>query len=182
VAQWKDTLVAVHSLPDDDWMGFTHAYWPVYEFEEQILRQSDDGQGWAFARVGGGYLALTAAQGLSLVGKGRTAYRELRSYGQHNVWLCMMGREETDGSFEAFQDAVLALDVDLRELGASCTTLRGETLSFGWEGPFLVDGEEQPLSGFKHYDNPYCTAEMGAPQMDVQFGEYIVRLHFEPED
>jgi hypothetical protein len=64
----------------------------------------------------------------------------------------------------------------------SCATLRGDTLSFGWEGPFLVNGEEQPLSGFKHYENPYCVAEMGEAQMDVQFGEYIVRLHFEAED
>jgi hypothetical protein len=181
VAQWKDTLAAVHSLPDDDWMGFTHAYWPVYEFDEQTLQEGRDGQQWAFARVGSGYLALTATQGLSLVKTGPSAYRELRSYGQHNVWLCLMGREETDGSFADFQKAVLGLDMDLRELGVSCTTLRGQSFSFGWEGPLNVDGGEQPLSGFKHYDNPYCVAEMGAPQMDVQFGEYIVRLHFEPE-
>jgi len=182
VAQWKGTLAAVHALPDDDWMGFTHAYWPVYEFDEQMIVEGKDGHQWAFARVGSGYLALTATQGLSLVEQGPTAYRELRSYGQHNVWLCMMGREETDGSFEAFQEAVLGLDVDLRELGVSGTTLRGETFSFGWEGPLVVDGEEQPLSGFKHYDNPYCQAQPGDTQMDVQFGEYIVRLHFEPED
>jgi hypothetical protein len=181
VAQFKGTLAAIHSLPDDDWMGFTHAYWPVYDFDEQTLRESKTGQRWAFARVGSGYLALTAAQGLALVEQGPSAYRELRSYGQHNTWLCMMGREETDGGFDAFQQAVLGLDVDLRGLGVSCTTLRGESFSFGWEGPLVVDGEEQSLSGYKHYDNPYCQAEPGDTQMDVQFGEYIVRLHFEPE-
>jgi hypothetical protein len=181
VAQWKDTLVAVHSLPEDDWMGFTHAYWPTYEFDEQALREDKDGRQWAFARVGSGYLALTATQGLSLAQHGPSAYRELRSYGQHNVWLCMMGREEQDGSFEAFQASILDLDVDLRGLGVQCTTLRGESLSFGWEGPLVVDGMEQPLSGFKHYDNLYCVAEVGDAQMDIQFGEYIVRLHFEPE-
>jgi hypothetical protein len=175
VAQWKDVLVAAHSLPEEDWMGFTHAYWPAYEFDEQLL----DGN-WAFARKGEGYLALSAARGLEQVKRGPSAYRELRSYGQANVWLCMMGRQETDGDFQAFQDAVRTLDVDLREQGVSCTTLRGETLSFGWEGPLLVDGEEQPLSGFKHYENPYCVAEVGEPQIDIQYGEYIVRLHFEP--
>jgi hypothetical protein len=76
----------------------------------------------------------------------------------------------------------LGLDLDLRELGVSCTTLRGESFSFGWEGPLTVDGEEQPLAGFKHYDNPYCQAQPGDTQIDVQFGEYIVRLHFEPEE
>ena len=129
-----------------------------------------------------GYLALTAAQGMDLVTRGPSAYRELRSHGQDNAWLCMMGRRETDGSFQAFQDAVRALHVDLREQGPSCTTLRGESLSLGWEGPFLVNGEEQPLSGFKHYENPYCVTEVGAPQMDIGYGEYIMRLHFEGGD
>jgi hypothetical protein len=175
VAQYKDVLIAVHSLPEDDWMGFTHARFPVYAFDEYALDAH-----WAFARVGEGYLALAAARGLELVKRGPGAYRELRSHGQHNVWLCMMGRQETDGSFQEFQGAVRALHIDLREQGVSCVTLRGESLSFGWEGPLLVNGEEQPLSGFKHYDNPYCVSEVGAPQMDIGYGETIMRLHFEP--
>jgi hypothetical protein len=158
-------------------MGFTHAYFPVYEFDEHLVED-----GWAFARQGDGYLALTATQGLELIQRGPSAYRELRSHGQHNVWLCMMGRQATDGTFQEFCQAVRALDIDLRELGISGTTLRGDSLSFGWEGPFLVNGEEQPLSSFQHYDNPYCVAEVGAPQIDIQYGEYLVRLHFEPGD
>ena len=74
VAQWKDALIAIHNLPDDDWMGFTHAYFPLYAFDEHALRD-----GWAFARKGAGYLALTAAQGLALTTQGDNAYRELRS-------------------------------------------------------------------------------------------------------
>ena len=27
-------------------------------------------------------------------------------------------------------------------------------LSFGWQGPFLRNQEEQPLTGFEHYENP----------------------------
>ena len=181
VAQYKDVLVAVHSLPEDDWLGFTHAYWPVYALDEYAPVGGASGRQWAFARKGQGYLALAAAQGMELVTRGPSAYRELRSHGQHNVWLCMMGRQETDGSFDEFQDAVRSLHVDLREQGASCTTLRGDTLSFGWEGPFLVNGEEQPLSGFRHYDNPYCVTEVGAPQIDIGYGDTVMRLHFEGE-
>ncbi len=175
VAQWKDALVAVHKLPDDDWMGFTHAYFPAYEFDEYVLVDR-----WAFARKGNGYLALAAQQGLELVKRGPNGYRELRSSGQHNVWLCFMGRQALDDSFAQFQERVLALDIDWQELGVRCTTLRNQTLAFGWEGPLLVDGQEQPLSGFRHYDNPYCVTEPSAPQMDIQYGEYLLRLHFEP--
>jgi hypothetical protein len=173
VAQWKDLLIAVHRLPDHDWMGFTHAYFPLYAFDEHALRG-----GWAFARKGEGYLALTAAQGLSLVTQGDNAYRELRSQGRENVWLCHMGRAARDGSFEAFQQAVLALDVQLEPLGARCATLRGDTLAFGYSGPLLLNGAEQPLAGFKHYESPYSVAELHAEQMEIGRGDQLLRLNF----
>lgn len=156
VAQWKDTLIATYRLPEDDWMGFTHAYLPVHAFDEFVMRG-----GWAFARLGSGYLALTAAQGIELATRGPSAYRELRSYGTENTWLCMMGREATDGSFQSFQDAVLALDVELEALSARTATLRGETLSFGWRAPLRVDGKVQRITGFRHYDSPYLVADAG---------------------
>jgi hypothetical protein len=196
VAQWKDVLVALYNLPDrgtPDDMGFTHAYFPTYEFDEYALEEGSQGLQWAFARKDGGYLALAATQGFELLRRGLTAYRELRSYGRQNTWLCMMGREATDRSFADFREAVLAVGVETQAderprnvgnppLSVRCTTLRGERLSFGWEEPLLVNGEAQPLSGFKHYDSPYCVAEMGtveadaARPMDIQYGDYTMRL------
>ena len=35
---------------------------------------------------------------------------------------------------------------------------------------------EQPLAGALHYDGPHCTAPWPASQMDVQYGDYAVRL------
>ncbi len=178
VAQWKDVLIAIHNLPEDDWMGFTHAYFPVRAFDEHALREDAHGRTWAFARVGEGYLALTAARGLTLITRGESAYRELRSHGPHNVWLCHMGRAALDGSFAEFQDKILALDVAFEDLAVRCATLRGETLAFGWEGPLLRNGEEQPLTGFKHYENPYCVADLPAEQMEIHYGEEGLRLSF----
>ena len=179
VAQWKDVLVAVHKLPEDDWMGFTHAYFPAYAFDEHALREDANGHTWAFARKGEGYLALTAAQGLQFITSGDSAYRELRSYGQHNVWLCHMGRAALDGGFTDFQDRVLALDVAFEGLAVRCATLRGETLAFGWDGPLERNGEEEPITGFKHYENPYCVAELPAAQMEIRYGDQAMRLSFE---
>ncbi|MEA3407156.1 MAG: hypothetical protein U9R48_03645 [Chloroflexota bacterium] len=174
VAQWKDVLIAIHDLPDDDWMGFTHAYFPIHAFDQHVLRE-----GWAFAQKGEGYLALTASQGLDLTTTGNHAYQELRSYGEQNIWICHMGRAALDGDFHAFQDKVLALDIKFEHLSVRCDTLRGETLAFGWQGPFVRDGKEQPISGFKHYENPYCVADLPTKAMDVRFGEWIMRLHFD---
>lgn len=174
VAQWKDVLIAVHNLPAGDWLGFTHAYFPVYAFDEYAVHDS-----WAFARLGNGYLALTATQGLELITQGDNAYRELRSYGQHNVWLCQMGRSAQDGDFDEFKQAVLGLRLDGDELSLRATTLRGETLAFGWEGPLLVNESEEPISGFKHYDNLYCVADLPASQMEISLGDQMMRLNLE---
>jgi hypothetical protein len=181
VAQWRDVLIAVHKLPENDWMGFTHAYFPVYAFDEHVLRDGADGHPWAFARKGEGYLAITAAQGCTMLTRGYSAYRELRSHGGHNVWLCHMGRAAQDGRFDQFQESMLALDVAFEGLSVHCATLRGETLAFGWEGPLLVNGDERPITGFKHYENPYCVADLPASQMEVRFNDWLLRLTFSEE-
>jgi hypothetical protein len=179
VAQWKDVLIAIHKLPDDDWLGFTHAYFPIYALDEHAVRGR-----WAFARKGEGYLALGASQGLMLITRGDSAYRELRSFGQHNVWLCHMGRATRDGSFAEFQERVLALDIQFDAAGVRCRTLRGDTLALDWKGPFLVNGAEAQLSGPKHYDNPYCCVDLGSSRMELNLGGLPYRLDFDlgPED
>lgn len=173
VAQWKDVLLALYRLPDNDWMGFTHAYFPTYAFDEYAIRGD-----WAFARKGEGYLALGASQGLSLIKRGPSAYHEVRSYGTRNVWACQMGRAALDGDFDAFQNRVLQTTFEVEELSVTFDTLRGETLKFGWDDPLRRDGVEQPITGFKHYENPYCVEELPVEKMDIGFGEYLMRLEF----
>jgi hypothetical protein len=172
-AQWKDVLVSVHNLPADDWLGFTHAYFPTYAFDEWALAG-----GWAFAKVGDGYLAITAGQGIALTKQGKSAYQELRSYGHENAWLVQMGRAAIDGSFAEFQAKVLALDVRLVGLSVQADSLRGESIDFAWEGPLLVNEREQPITGFAHYDSPYAQMALGAEKMELQFMDLLVRLDF----
>ncbi|MBN1249584.1 MAG: hypothetical protein JXC32_18120 [Anaerolineae bacterium] len=172
VAQWHDVVVAIYALPEDDWMGFTHAYFPTYAFDAYALRE-----GWAFAQKGDGYLALTSARGLTLLETGMHAQRELRSYGKHNVWLCQMGRAAQDGTFQEFQEAVLRQVPVFDDLSVHTTTLRDETLSFGWEGDLLRNGEIQPLGGDRHYDSVYGVASLPAEEMIIVSGQRALRLH-----
>lgn len=173
VAQWKDALIAVHNLPADDWLGFTHAYFPTYAFDEYTIRD-----GWAFARVGDGYLAITAAGGIELMRRGKNALRELRSYGHQNIWLVQMGRTAQDGSFEAFQADVMGNHITFDGLNVEMETLRGQTLAFGWTGPLRVDGVETAITGFDHYENPYTYTPLNAETMEIAFQDLVVRLKF----
>jgi hypothetical protein len=171
LAQWKDVLIALYALPEDDWMGFTHAYFPAYAFDEYVLRA-----GWAFARKGEGYLSLTASPGFSLVKKGQGAYQELRASPGPAAWVCQMGRAALDGDFLSFQEKILSLPVAFDGLSVSLGTLRSEELSFGWQEPLRVNGQEQSISGFKHIDNPYCQANLPCRQVEIRWQDDLLRL------
>ena len=173
VAQWKDVLVALYNLPADVRLNFTHAYFPTASFDEYLLCD-----GWAFARKGNGYLALTATGGLTLTTMGDHAYRELRSVGQQNGWFCHLGRTALDGSFTDFQTKILALDITLTPQAVHTTTLRGDSIDFGWTGPLLVNEIEQPLTNFHHYDSPFAVCDLGAETMEIRAWQGAIQLDF----
>jgi hypothetical protein len=174
VAQWKDVLIAVYKLPADDWMGFTHAYFPVHAFEETMFQG-----GWAFARMGDGYLAITASCGIEQIKRGPDGYRELRSVGKNNIWLVHMGSKTQDQSFSQFVKKIKAIKPKWQELSVTCTTLRDEELTFGWEGSLRVNGKKKPLKEDKHISNPYCNADFPANFMDIDYRGDVMRLSFE---
>lgn len=171
VAQWRDSLIALYDLPADDWLGFTHAYFPTFAFDEHPLAE-----GWAFARVGSAYLALWSSPGFAPMTQGIDAHCELRAIGHRAVWLCQMGDASTDGSFEAFQAQILAHPPQVNGLTVAWTTPRGEHLRFGWEGPLQIDGEIQPITGFPHHESPYGQADFPAQMMEIRYGQDAMRL------
>jgi hypothetical protein len=174
IAQWKDALVSIYHLPETASLDFTHAYFPVSAFDEYVLRS-----GWAFARKGNAYLALTAARGIELSQKGPYALRELRSTGRQNAWFCQLGRAARDGDFASFQKKVSALPFEYLDGKAHGLTLAGEPLELGWQGSFSVNHVEQPLSGFRHYENGYTTVEFPGTFMEIQAGLEGLRLNLE---
>jgi hypothetical protein len=173
VAQWRDTLIAIHMLPEDDWLGFTHAYFPTYAFDAHTLRDR-----WAFARKGNAYLALTAAQGLAWSTDRRHARHELRSYGRHNIWLCQMGRAALDGTFDEFQTAILTQRVTFDDLTIQLETMRGTTLAFGWRESLLHNGEPVALHDSRHHQSLYGYADFPAEELLITYAEQGLRLHF----
>ncbi len=171
VAQWKDALIALYDLPADDWLGFTHAYFPTYAFDEYRFDE-----GWAFARTGDAYLALYAGAGFTFMRHGPDAWRELRATGPRHVWLCQMGARDTDSSFENFRQRVLAHRPQIEGLHVVWRTIRGEVLEFDWQGPLRRNGTEEPLAGFKHYEGDFGLAEYPADTMDISYGTDVMRL------
>jgi hypothetical protein len=40
-----------------------------------------------------------------------------------------------------------------------------------------MSGKEEPITAFKHVENPYALAEFPAESMDIGYGEEMMRLH-----
>ncbi len=173
VVQWGDVLIAQYHLPEDDWLGFTHAYFPMTTFDNTVIEDH-----WAFACKNQGYLAIYSHSGFELITKGQSALRELRAYGKQNVWICHMGQEILDGTFEDFQQKIKAMDFSIDDASIRIHNLRGDEISFGPETKLLVNGQEQDIKDFRHYESPYCIAEFPAKEMIIGFDDQGMRLNF----
>jgi len=176
VAQWKDALIAIYQLPADDPLGYTHAYFPFANFDE--VNQKGN---WVFGRKGNSFIALTASAPIETIYQGRTAKRELRVSGAQTIWLCQLGSTTQDGEFTAFQKKVSTASLGVEGLKVEWQTLRGDVLSFGWQGALLCNGKSVPLSGFKHFENPYTSVEFPCKEMEIKTDEYVLHLDFSSE-
>lgn len=174
IVQWKNFLAAFYQLPADDLCGFTHAYFPEAAFD-----QVEIGSQWAFGHKGDSYIALFAPQGLERITSGDTAYRELRSYGNQQIWICLMGSLAENGSFADFinQSQKSAFQVQgLHLTGAWSNDVR---ISCGWQEALVINGNPQPLSNFPQFDTPYGFTAKGAQSMEIRFGADAIQLNFE---
>ena len=112
VAQCRETVVAFYGPTTRVGLGFTHAYFPQFAFDEVFISNR-----WAFARKNEGYLALYADNGLQAVKNGMGVGRALRSPGQENVWVCSLSRQAWDGDFDAFKGRVPTIREGVRKTG-----------------------------------------------------------------
>jgi hypothetical protein len=177
VAQWRDVLAVAYGASDILALDFTHAYFPRALFDDVLL-----GEGWAMARKGNGYVALTATGGVELVKDGRTAQCEVRADAEA-IWLVQMGRASEDGTFAQFVDKVMGQSLTLTADHMAYMTLRGERVRLAAYGPlaeaWYVDGQPQRLTDYPHFESTYGgAATLPADHIDIQYMEHIMRVDF----
>ena len=176
VAQHRDLLIALYSLPEADQFGFSQAYFPTFAFDAHQVGIRDN---WAFAAKGEGYVALGCSRPLELVQDGADAFRALRAYGRDAAWLCQMGRKADFGSFADFRKRIQAARFVCDGLSVSYRPLQGDSVTFDWNGALRINGEAQPLQSANHYEGPHCaTDSWPATQMVVVHGEQALKLDF----
>jgi hypothetical protein len=162
VAMADRTVICLYNMALKGGLNFTHAYFPTTAFDEYHIEGA-----WAFGRVGNGYVALWGDGDLHLTSAGRHAGQELRGSGPGQAWLCHMGRAAVDGDFTAFCKRVSHTSPQVAGLTLSWNRSDGQTLTFGWEAPLLVNDTTPQLSNFPHYANLYTHTPLGADRMRI---------------
>ena len=99
-------LFCRYIIPDRVPTKFTHAYFPAFAADEVRLKD-----GFRFARVADGYLALWCSAELELNNNDAVIDADLRAYGSDVCWYFRVGSKEDCGSFDAFIEKCLAAGI-----------------------------------------------------------------------
>jgi hypothetical protein len=173
VAQIKNVVIAIYRISKTpsvlvrNELDFTHAWLPRDQFDEVIEKE-----GWIFARSGDGYLALLSQypyQWHDMPGEDRN--REIIVRKHNNIWICEMGRRETDGDFSTFVQRILQAELTFYDTSVSYQSPSQGHLQFGWKGPLLQDGRQVPLQDYPRYASPYSQASFPPEDISINLGE-----------
>jgi hypothetical protein len=171
--QWHDSLVCIYDPKEPYPLGFTHAYFPLYCFDEYKLKKN-----WAFARKDDAYIAVYALNGLELVTEGDDAFRELRSFGVKNIWCCQMGRKSEDHSFDDFCYRVSSSSPEINDSLISWHTVRDQKIVFSWDEKLIINRESVQLLENKQMESQYGEAPLPAYTVDIKNQGDLLRLDF----
>lgn len=175
---------------------FTHAYLPREHFDEVVHEVAQEGS-WTFARRGDGYLALYSHRpaayrpydpAMHATGPLTDDFDLVAEGGADNVWIVEVGRAVDWGSFAAFREAVgaAALEVTPRPAQAglpggfdvSYASPSQGAITFGWDGPAQVAGQEVTVGGHPRFDNPFSQTPFDSRQLRIEIEGQGVELDF----
>ena len=132
--QHRDSVLVLYPVRGDTVRGDTvptHVWFPVPFMDQYTVSGC-----WLAGRVGGGYVAVACAGGLTPVRAGSTARQEWLPDGPGTAFVATVGCAEQDGSFDAF---VAALgDPSFAPSGVVWTSRDGHCLSCARRSPWTA--------------------------------------------
>jgi hypothetical protein len=156
---------------------FTHAYVPQDHFDGVV----QDGH-WTVATKGGAHIGLWSwrAPAFRTYDPAVHATRDMvlpfdlvAEGGPDNVWIVEVGTDD-DGDLDAFVASLTANEPEVVRddagFAVSWTSPSAGTVAFSSTGPFVVDGDEQPLGDFARHDGPWGTVEHLATRYSLDSG------------
>jgi hypothetical protein len=178
VGQVKNVLVAIYDIDTRPGLYlthrllFTHAWLPRDRFDRVIEKN-----GWIFAQKGRGYLGLRSQNPYHWQEEpGEDQGREVIAPGKRNVWICEIGREAVDGTFEDFAARLAAAHIRFGNRSTSYQSPSLGLLEFGWKGPLRLNGEVVSISGYPRCDTPYGYAPFPSEEIAFHCADHHLTL------
>ena len=184
-AQYRNLMISWHDIDrnrgilEPRHFAFTHAYFPRWAFDEVREIELAGGGGWIFGRKGDGYVALYSHLPYEWQQEGPDAGQEIIAPGRQNVWICLLGRREIDGSFTEFKEAVSGAPLEVEEMRVEFDAPGVGKAAFGWSDSLTVNGEEISLDGYPRWDNPYSHVPFNSRVFDITHEGNRLYLDFE---
>jgi hypothetical protein len=170
IAQIKNVLIAIHNVirHPNLFLGttnfYSHAWFPRDQFEE-----TQEQDGWVFARWGEGYLALLSQYPYHWQDHpGEDKGREIIVPKAQNTWICEMGDKPNYGDFQAFIERILQAEVRFyaNERVEYNSPSQGK-ISFGWNSALRQEGRILPQKDYPRYGNPYSQTPFPSEQIAI---------------
>ena len=150
----------------------------VASFNRGVFDEVVERDGWILARKEKGYLALWSQRPVQWTGNGVFKCGGLIAKGRRNTWICQLGREDIEGSFQEWVQQISSASVEFQDLSVCYQAPGLGEVRFSWEDDLTVCGEKVPLCDYPRFDNPYCRAEYGSGKYEISFDEFNYFLDF----
>ena len=147
-----------------------HAYFPKERFDD--VREIDN---WVIGQKGDGFVALYSEN--PVYWSDENDY-ELKSDTQANTWIVELGSTDEWASFDEFVDAITGASVSVGDTISYDSPSLG-LVEVGWEGAFIVDGEEVDVGPYPRWDNQYAFQEFGTLLTTIEREDLRLELDFE---
>ena len=179
-AQIKNVLIAIYRISKmpallvHNELSYTHAWLPCDQFDELV-----EEDGWIFARLGDGYLALFSQHPYTWQEHpGENQHREVIVPGNQNTWVCEMGRKAVDGDFAAFRQRIVEAPLLFAADRVSYQSPSLGQIEFSWKGPLLLEGQGVPLADYPRYGGPTVQADFPSEIIAVKAGSRTLTLNW----
>jgi hypothetical protein len=147
-------------------------------FEQERFDEVRFENGWAFARVADGYVAIYATGGLQTAESGQYAGRELQCFAREHTWLVECGRKADWGSFESFVSRIAQAEVKLENGVVTYASPSVGSFVTGWEVKPSVGGQPVQLSGYPMIDSAWGHADFGSGELRLTYADLEYELWF----
>ena len=173
--QHRNVLIVLYDIAEDARYGHVDAFFP-----RTLTRHRVGGDGWIICQGGDTFVGVFPLKPYEWIEE--DVNWRLRSADRRNGFIVEVVPSSAFPSFDAFAQAVARNRIDLERFEDECTvsysTLEGDRMTFTFNGPRLLNGQEVSFPSEWLYDGPFIQSRRGSGVITLRHGAMTRVLDF----